>query len=810
MTVPFQHLSLRARITTLMVATALLLLVGCGLLRWWLWERVALAQAESDAVWVSTLASDLLYGELTGGSPETRQQIEATFRADPVVLRLVLRDAVGQIRYSYTHPSDDATADLPPLARRQEDRAATHPTLLSAVHRTLPNGTPVLETVTAAFGPARSGATRPRYLGRVYLRLNLRPTYERRSADLLASLPWLTLLIAGLLAAQLAAISWLLAPLRQTAALASRLVQGERTVPLASPPGQPELSALVGAIAHLLSQTRQAEAAAEAAEARLDQATSAQARAEQRYKALAERAGDAVVNIAPDGGIESTNSRFCQLTGYPPEEIRRRPFVSLVHPDDREEVTARLERWTGGGSTAGQHTFRILTKEREVQHVEGSATAFRQGSQIVGLQLIVRDVTDRRELEGQLLRSQKLESVGRLAGGVAHDFNNLLAAILPSAQLLKLRLKRSEADAPLHDLADQIERVTRRATDLVRQLLSASRVEPVALEPMDFGPVVEEAVRVLHKLVGPQIELRVSLEPGLPRIVGNATKLNQVLLNLGVNARDAMAGRTGTINISVAQVHITEGERPRGGRAVLSPGTYLCLSVGDTGAGIAPEDMAKIFDPFFTTKSIGQGTGLGLFVVFGVVKEHRGEVSVTSEQNSGTTFRVFLPAVGSVAALTGPAPSAPTTEAVVLSHPGGYRTRRILVVDDEPEVAETARRTLELAGYRVGVAHSGIEALERVQRAIDGAADGAVSGSRNELPDLVLLDMRMPQLDGLETFERLRRIAPNLLIVFASGFSQPAQIKAGIAAGANGFIEKPFSIDGLTRTVGRVLPDSVG
>ncbi|MBX9583602.1 MAG: response regulator, partial [Gemmataceae bacterium] len=375
---------------------------------------------------------------------------------------------------------------------------------------------------------------------------------------------------------------------------------------------------------------------------------------------------------------------------------------------------------------------------------------------------VLRDTTDRRRLEEQLREGQKLEALGRLAGGVAHDFNNLLTVIKGNADLLREGVPDGP---PPGELVDDIRGAADRAAGLVRQLLTFGRRQPVKPEVVDLNEVVRETVGMLRRVLGSRVQVAADLVPGAARVRADRTQLIQVVMNLAVNARDAMPNG-GTLSVST-----------RAGR-----GKLVRLEVADTGTGMPPEVRAKIFEPFFTTKGPGQGTGLGLATVYGIVKQSGGEIAVDSTPGIGTTFRVDFPACDEAA---GSVVSGPRSAPGVRVGAG----RAVLLAEDEAPVRRLARSALEAAGYAVAEAPDGAAALDLLNT---GA--GA---------DLLVTDLAMPRLGGRELAERVRATRPGVGVVFVSGYV-PDPAGLGRVPGAV-FVPKPFTPADLTQAAAEAL-----
>jgi len=387
---------------------------------------------------------------------------------------------------------------------------------------------------------------------------------------------------------------------------------------------------------------------------------------------------------------------------------------------------------------------------------------------------VTQDVTDRRRLEEQFRQAQKMEAVGRLAGGVAHDFNNLLTVINGYSEML---LPEHPATHPHHSALNAIRDAGERAAGLTSQLLSFSR--RAIIEPRVFDPnaVVGESAKLLHRLIGEDISFATALDPTVSRVRADPGQLGQVVMNLTVNARDSMPGG-GKLTIETRNVEL-DAEFCRS-RPEITPGWYVLLAVSDTGTGMTPEVQARIFEPFFTTKGEGQGTGLGLATVFGIVQQFGGQVEVYSEVGVGSTFKVYLPAVDS-----------PTTQATAASSPVVSGAEVVLLVEDQAEVRRFASIALQGYGYRV-------------LAAADGKAALALADTQPTI-DLLVTDVVMPEMNGRELAERLRARRPGLKVIYMSGYTDDAVVRHGVIGASDAFLQKPFTPLALAAKVREAL-----
>ncbi|MFG0316089.1 MAG: response regulator [Planctomycetota bacterium JB042] len=394
----------------------------------------------------------------------------------------------------------------------------------------------------------------------------------------------------------------------------------------------------------------------------------------------------------------------------------------------------------------------------------------------------LRDVTDQRRLADLLRQQQRIEAVGTLAGGVAHDFNNLMAVVLGYCESLAFSEGLSPSDA---EAVVGIQQAAESAAGLSRRLLAFGRRSTMEPVPTDLNVVVSELERMLRRLVGSGIELRLGMEPSLPSVLVDPAQLEQVVLNLVVNARDAMAsGGRLSIETRSARVEARDDAEVRPG---VEPGAYVVLSVADTGEGMSEEVRGRVFEPFFTTKGEGKGTGLGLAVVHGIVDQHRGHVVVASELSQGTTFDVYLPAIERTAE------SHPRSEPYRLPH----GTETVLLAEDEPEVRGMARLVLESCGYRVLEAGDGQEALERARE-------------HGEPIDLLLSDVVMPRKSGPDLAREIAEDHPDVRTIFISGYGDDVLARLGVIGGKAAFLRKPFTAERLARAVRDRLAAAAG
>jgi PAS domain S-box-containing protein len=469
---------------------------------------------------------------------------------------------------------------------------------------------------------------------------------------------------------------------------------------------------------------------------------------------------------------EKTWGRTCRSVYENP-----RSFLEGIHEADRPRVLAALAELKQGGKYDLE--FRVVRPDGQIRWVHDRGTAIRNESgAIYRLAGIAEDITQRKEIEQQFRQAQKMESIGQLAGGVAHDFNNLLAIIGGNLELFLMTAKNIDPKAM--EYLSHIAHAADRAAALNRQLLTFSRSEAVQMQPLDLNELTASFTKMLRRIVGEHIAMRTDFASTTPQIKADPGMIEQVLMNLAVNARDAMPnGGQIIIRTEVAVIdaaHAKLDSRVHAGR-------FACLSVRDTGTGISPENMARIFEPFFTTKGVGKGTGLGLATVFGIAKQHNGWIDVSSEVGVGTVFRVYLPI---------------NSDDFVAPNPAaGQKLRggaeKILVVEDDPNVREVVLLLLEHQGYAVRVADSAISAQK-------------IWSEQGGQFDLLLTDMVMPGgLNGLELGALLRAQKPGLKLILCSGYSEELADAGVVEEKDFTFLHKPFSGRVLAETVRKCL-----
>ena len=503
---------------------------------------------------------------------------------------------------------------------------------------------------------------------------------------------------------------------------------------------------------------------------------------EERFRNLFEYAKDVVFTCDLGGNFTSLNQAGVDLTGYSRAEVVGMNFARVVAPEHLK-IAQEMIAGKAKGDVKTSYELEVLTKFGERVLVEISSRTLYRDGRPVGVQGSARDITERRKAEEalrasqlQLQQSQKLEAIGQLAGGVAHDFNNLLTAIIGYSDL---SLLHSDLDEQLRRNLEEIKRAADRAASLTRQLLAFSRKQILEPKVLKLNHIVKDMHKMLRRMIGEDIELTINLPDDLGSAKVDPGQIEQIIMNLVINARDAMP-RGGKITIETGNVSLDEKYVSR--HVTVQTGDYVMLAVSDTGKGMDRETQAHIFEPFFTTKEAGKGTGLGLSTVYGIVKQSGGYIWVYSEVGKGTSFKVYLPRVAGSPALV-KLPSSTLTAR-------GKET--ILLVEDEELVRRMTRVILESAGYKVFEAVGASDALRLCYK------NGAEF-------DLMITDVIMPAISGRVLAEQVRRICPELPVLYMSGYTDDAIVRHGLLGDLLEFIQKPFTAESLTAKVRKVL-----
>jgi two-component system, cell cycle sensor histidine kinase and response regulator CckA len=499
-------------------------------------------------------------------------------------------------------------------------------------------------------------------------------------------------------------------------------------------------------------------------------------RSETRFRSVIEQIPLGIA-VHRGGKFVYVNRALQTMLGYDdPAELLALDGIEIMHPADRQQVTSRVAAIFSRGAPAPRTEERLLRKDGSVVVADVAAIPVLFDGAPAAL-AIIQDVTERLKLEEQLRRSQRMEAVGRLAGGVAHDFNNLLFVILNSAHFLKRRLPDGDT---LGGDVDQIHAAARRAADLTKQLLLFSRGADAKSDVVDVNAVVADVARLLRGTLGEQVELR-TVQSAVPaQVTISKSNLEQVLVNLAVNARDAMPeGGLLTVETSVVELDAPSARKMLG----LEPGKYVRILVTDTGVGMTPEVARHAFEPFFTTKTQGTGTGLGLAITYGIVQKAAGHIALETTEGAGTRFCIHLPLTE--------AKGASDVESVPPSNDTSGRGETILLVEDETAVRAVVERVLSEAGYEVLVA--------------PGPGEALLVAEQHRAIHLLLTDVIMPRMSGTDLAERLRKLRPGLPVVFMSGYAGDALTSRGVNEEKVDLLHKPFTEAELLERIRKVL-----
>ncbi len=507
-------------------------------------------------------------------------------------------------------------------------------------------------------------------------------------------------------------------------------------------------------------------------------------KSESVLRTIIENSAVSIVLVGPDGVPVVVNRAFERLLGYSTDELRRMPFSELTHPEDFKAEIALFREVLEGRRDTYTLEKRSFRKDGASIWVKVSARAVRDDDgRVTHLVVVGEDITPRKAaeaekaaIEAQYRQSHKMEAVGQLAGGIAHDFNNLLTVVTGYADMALLEMNESD---PLRRPLKQILDAGDKATTLTRQLLAFSRKQMLDPKPVDLDRTIRELAKILKRLIGENIQLRTHLAGDLGYVHADPSQLEQVVMNLVVNGRDAMPDG-GVITVetcNLGEIHIPSDET--GGYE----GPGVALAVSDTGTGMSPEIQERVFEPFFTTKEKGKGSGLGLAVVYGIVKQSAGHIAVESEPGRGTTFRIVFPRIA----------DEEIPEVSSASAAADWRgNETILVVEDEDSVRELVVTMLSSAGYTVVSASNAGEAILECEKHAD-----AIS--------LMVTDIVMPKMTGVELSDRLARICPKMKVLFMSGYTEHMSMQGGLDPEGRYFIPKPFTAMAILKKVKMIL-----
>jgi two-component system cell cycle sensor histidine kinase/response regulator CckA len=495
------------------------------------------------------------------------------------------------------------------------------------------------------------------------------------------------------------------------------------------------------------------------------------AESEKKYQILIDNADESIF-IIQDDVIKFPNPRTIELFAYPKEEIVHIPFIDLVLDEDRGIILGQPQQIAGAKKIIPTSTFRIMRRSGETVWVDMNAVSIEWGDK-PGFLVFLRDVTEKKRMEAELIQAQKMEAIGTLAGGIAHDFNNILMGILGYTSLMLLN---TEPDNTSHERLKSIEHLVESGADLTKQLLGFARGGKYEVKPTDVNELVRRSSEIFGR-TKKEITIHRNYQKDLYIADVDRGQIEQVLLNLFVNAWQAMPGG-GDLYLETSNVTLDEMYTRLHS---ITPGNYVKISVTDNGTGMDQATQRRIFEPFFTTKGMGLGTGLGLASAYGIIKNHGGIINVYSEVGRGTTFTIYLPA---------------STRAIfdekIIPAEAKKSTESVLIVDDQDMILVVARDMLKALGYQVFTAQGGKEAL-------------AIYNENKKSIDVVILDMIMPSMSGGETFDRLKAINPDVRVILSSGYSINGQATEIMQRGCNGFIQKPFNIKELSQKIREVV-----
>ncbi len=509
-------------------------------------------------------------------------------------------------------------------------------------------------------------------------------------------------------------------------------------------------------------------------------AQEAVARSEEIFRKCFELGLVGMALISADMGWVYVNDRICQILGYTQDELYRTKWPELTHPEDLEADLEHFHRLIAGKIERYALDKRFIRKDGTVVHTTSHVSCIRRPKgEVEHVVAHIHDITDRKRLEEQLLHAGKMEAIGQLAGGMAHDFNNILTAILGYCSLLTHELPKDE---PASDKVHQVKLAARKAADLTKQLLAFSRKQVLDVKTTDLNEIVSDTGGLLRRLIGEDVELIIALDPLPGPVQADQVQVQQILMNLVVNARDAMP-KGGKLTIETTNVAL-DNEYSRIYPEV-QPGKYVMFAVSDTGKGMDPQTILRIFEPFFTTKEKGLGTGLGLATVYGIVKQHRGHIAVYSEPGRGTTFKVYFPLAEFL-------PDSSALSGDVGPRPSGQET--VLVVEDEETVRNLVCEALGVLGYHTLSASEPGEAID-------------ICRIHNGQIDLLLTDVVLPDTDGRSLFNSLSAMRPDLKVLYVSGYTENFIVRHGVLDKGVHFLHKPFDVDSLARMVRKIIDE---
>jgi len=495
---------------------------------------------------------------------------------------------------------------------------------------------------------------------------------------------------------------------------------------------------------------------------------------EEKYRLLVENANDAIF-IAQDETVKFPNPKALAMVGYSAEELARMPFVSLIHPEDRNMVLERYRKRLQGEKLPQTYSFRIINAKGEELWTQLNTELITWEGRSATLN-IIRDVTEQKKMEADLQRALRLEAIGTLAGGIAHDFNNLLMGIQGRVSLMMVKTDPSH---PHHEHLKGIEEYVKSAANLTKQLLGFARGGKYEVKPINLNEIIEKSAGMFGR-TRKEIHIHEQYQEGIWTVEADKGQIEQVLLNLYVNAWQSMPGG-GDLYLTTQNSILDDSQAALLGT---DPGRYVKIIIADSGVGLDETTSEKIFEPFFTTKGMGRGAGLGLASAYGIIKNHNGIIDVDGEKGKGTTFSIYLPASQRAVG-----------KEKIHNREIWLGTGTILLVDDENMILDVGREVLKQIGYRALTANTGRTAIDLYR------------ANKDEI-DLVILDMIMPNMGGGETYDNLKEIDPRIKVLLSSGYSLNGQATEILARGCNGFIQKPFDMEELSQKIRDILDEA--
>ena len=498
-------------------------------------------------------------------------------------------------------------------------------------------------------------------------------------------------------------------------------------------------------------------------------------KSEAKYRQLVDNAHDLIV-VVQDRMVTFANPTAKRVLGYGEDELSRLSLAEVIHPCDHSELFDTPVVTADSVDQPAYHTFRAVTKKGAVRWLQMNAVRIDWEERPAAL-CMIRDITESKEMETRLFQAEKMQAVGTLAGGVAHDFNNILAAILGYTELCKMKIGPKDQ---LHQNLDQILKAGRRAKDLVSQILTFSHQKDKDQKPIDLDHSLRDALKLIKATLPTSIEMRHNLGKVSGIVVADPSEIYQIMMNLCTNAAHAMQEKGGTIDIKLQRIDV--GRHARGMLPKLEPGGYMRLTVVDTGRGMTPSTLQRIFEPYFSTKQQGEGTGLGLSMVHGIVQGLGGLINVDSKPGSGTTFEIYLPRLD--------AQEQNDTMPMASDVIGGHE--RLLVVDDERVVLEMTKEMLTQLGYQVIGLSSSLEAIDTFKATPDAF-------------DLIITDQTMPNMTGKQFASRALAVRPDIPIILCTGFSTAINEQSAMEMGIRVFVRKPILRSELATAVRQAL-----